>query len=157
MKVHIAITRSLDIELPPSQVKALFKDLEGTIQRFPKLRELKKLGANQYLWEMNPIGSKIANIAHEVRYGAHYTVDAKQGVLSWTPIAKQGNASIEGAFRTLEHGSGTRLEFVVKGELFDVPVPFMYRLVAPTFIQAKFAALVDVFLERTRDALATST
>lgn len=153
MKVNIAITRSLDIELPTAQVKTLLKDLEGTIRRFPKLRELKKLGTDQYLWEMNPIGSKIANIAHEVRYGAHYTVDAKAGVLSWTPIAKQGNASIEGAFNISAQGSGTRLEFKVKGELFDVPVPLMYRLVAPTFIQAKFAALVDVFLERTRDAL----
>lgn len=153
MKVNIAITRSLDIELPLSQVKTLFKDLEGTIRRFPKLRELKKLGADQYLWEMAPIGSKIANIAHEVRYGAHYTVDPKAGALTWTPIAKQGNARIEGAFRLLEQGRGVRLEFKVKGELFDVPVPFMYRLVAPTFIQAKFAALVDVFLERTRDAL----
>ena len=102
---------------------------------------------------MNPIGSKIANIAHEVRYGAHYTVDAKAGTLSWKPIAKQGNASIEGGFRVVETSSGSRLEFTVKGELFDVPVPLMYRLVAPTFIQAKFAALVDAFLERTRDAL----
>ena len=153
MKVNIAITRSLDIDLPPTKVKALFKDLEGTIKRFPKLRTLKKLGPDQYLWEMSAIGSKIANIAHEVSYGAHYTVDAKAGALSWTPIAKQGNASIEGAFRILEQGSGSRLEFKVKGELFDVPVPLMYRLVAPTFIQAKFAALVDVFLERTRDAL----
>ncbi len=155
MKVNIAITRSLDIALPANKVKVLFKDLEGTIRRFPKLRELKKLGPDQYLWEMNPIGSKIANIAHEVRYGAHYTVDAKAGLLSWKPLAKQGYASIEGAFRVLEGGSGTRLEFTVKGELFDVPVPLMYRLVAPAFIQAKFAALVDVFLERTRDALAT--
>lgn len=156
MKIHIAISRSLDIELPPAKVKSLFKDVEGTIQRFPKLRNLKKLGPDQYLWEMAPIGSRLANIAHEVRYGAHYTVDTKAGVLSWTPLAKQGNASIEGAFNISAHGSGTRLEFMVKGELFDVPVPFMYRLVAPTFIQAKFAALVDAFLERTRDALIAS-
>ncbi|MES2885350.1 MAG: hypothetical protein V4709_11125 [Pseudomonadota bacterium] len=155
MKVQIAITRSLDIDLPPTKVKVLFKDLEATIGRFPKLRELKKLGPDQYLWEMNPIGSKIAKIAHEVSYGAHYKVDAKKGELSWTPIPKQGNALVEGAFRVLEQGAGTRLEFKVKGELFDVPVPFMYRLVAPTFIQAKFAALVDAFLERTRDALTT--
>lgn len=153
MKINIAITRSLDIDLPPATLKSLFTDLETTIGRFPKLRTLKKLGPDQYLWEMKPIGSKIANIAHEVRYGAHYKVDAKKGELSWTPIAKQGNASIEGAFRILEQGSGSRLEFKVKGELFDVPVPLMYRLVAPPFIQAKFAALVDAFLERTRDAL----
>lgn len=153
MKVNIAITRSLDFDLPPAKVKSLFNDLEGTIGRFPKLRELKKLGPDQYLWEMKPIGNKIANISHEVRYGAHYKVDAKAGWLTWTPIPKQGNASVEGAFRILPQGEGTRLEFKVKGELFDVPVPLMYRLVAPTFIQAKFAALVDAFLERTRDAL----
>lgn len=153
MKVNIAITRSLDFDLPPAKVKLLFKDLETTIGRFPKLRTLKKLGPDQYLWEMKAIGSRIANIAHEVSYGAHYQVDAKKGELSWTPIPKQGNAQVEGAFRVLEHGSGTRLEFKVKGELFDVPVPLMYRLVAPTFIQAKFAALVDAFLERTRDSL----
>lgn len=153
MKVQISITRTLDIDLPPAKVSVLFKDLETTIQRFPKLRSLKKLGPDQYLWEMAPIGSRIANIAHEVRYGAHYTVDAKKGELSWTPIAKQGNASIAGRFTTTAQGKGTRLSFEVKGELLDVPVPLMYRLVAPTFIQAKFAALVDVFLERTREAL----
>jgi len=153
MKVNISISRSLDIDLPPAKVKVLFQDLEATIGRFPKLRTLKKLGPDQYLWEMNPIGSQIANISHEVRYGAHYTVDAKRGELSWKPLPKQGNASVEGSFRTLEQGGGTRLEFVVKGELFDVPVPLMYRLVAPTFIQAKFAALVDAFLERTHTAL----
>lgn len=153
MKINIAITRSLNFDLPPAKVKTLLNDLETTIGRFPKLRELKKLGPDQYLWQMRAIGSKIANIAHEVSYGAHYTVDAKAGVLTWKPTAKQGNASIEGAFNISAQGSGTRLEFKVKGELFDVPVPFMYRLVAPTFIQAKFAALVDAFLERTRDAL----
>jgi len=153
MKVNIAISRSLDIDQPPSKVKALFKDLEGTIGCFPKLRTLKKLGPDQYLWQMNAIGSKLANIAHEVSYGAHYTVDAKAGALSWKAIPKQGNASIEGAFTVREQGKGTRLSFTVKGELFDVPVPLMYRLVAPTFIQAKFAALVDVFLERTRERL----
>lgn len=153
MKVNISITRNLDLDLPAATVRPLLKDLEATIGRFPKLRSLKKLAPYQYLWQMNAIGSKLANIAHEVSYGAHYTVDAKRGELSWTPIAKQGNASIAGSFSIAEQGSGTRLSFTVKGELYDVPVPLMYRLVAPTFIQAKFAALVDVFLERTREAL----
>lgn len=153
MKVNISINRTLDIALPPAKVLPLLKDLEGTIGRFPKLRHLKALGPNQYLWEMNAIGSKIANIAHEVRYGAHYTINEKQGELSWTPLPRQGNASIAGSFHIKPQGSGTRLSFHVKGELFDVPVPLMYRLVAPTFIQAKFAALVDAFLERTHAAL----
>lgn len=155
MKINIALQRSLDIDLPPAQVNRLFTDLEGTIRRFPKLRTLSRLGPDEYLWQMGAIGSRIANIAHEVSYGAHYTVDAAAGRLSWRPIARQGNASIEGSFRVLPQGQGSRLEFSVKGELHDVPVPLVYRLVAPAFIQAKFAALVDVFLERTREALMT--
>lgn len=153
MKINIKLQRSLAIDVPSAKAKALLKDLEGTIGRFPKLRTLNKIASNQYLWRMNPIGSRIANIAHEVSYGAHYTVDAKKGDLSWTSLPKQGNASISGAFRIREQGAGTRLEFDVSGELYDVPVPFLYRLVAPIFIQTKFGALVDVFLERTRDAL----
>ncbi len=153
MKINISINRHLDIDLPPAKVKPLLKDLEGTISRFPKLRSLKKLAPEQYLWEMNTIGSRIANIAHEVSYGAHYTVDAKNGELSWTPLANLGNASIAGNFKITAHGAGSRLTFTVKGELFDVPVPLIYRLIAPTFIQAKFAALVELFLERTNAAL----
>ncbi len=154
MKIHIALTRSLEIELPPAKVTPLFTDLETTIGRFPKLKSLTPLGPDRYRWDLKPIGSRLANIAHEVSYGAHYRVDVQRGVLSWTPVAKVGNAQIEGAFRIVATATGTtRLEFEVKGELFDVPVPFLYRLVAPPFIQAKFVALVDVFLERTRDAL----
>ena len=36
----------------------------------------------------------------------------------------------------------------MKGELADVPVPLMYRLVAPAFIQGKFTALIDSFLDK---------
>ena len=154
MKVRIAITRSLAIDASPKQLMALFADLETAIGRFPKLRTLKKLGPDQYLWQMNAIGSRIANIAHEVSYGAHYAVDTERCALSWQPIAKQGNASIAGSLKLLGEGAAQRLEFVVTGELFDVPVPLLYRMLAPTFIQAKFAALVEVFLERTRVALA---
>ena len=153
MKVKICIARSLDIDHPPEQVKTLFDDLEQTIGRFPKLRTLKKLGPDQYLWEMKPIGSRIANIAHEVSYGAHYRIDATRSELSWQPLPKQGNAQIEGRFRITPNGGGTRLEFEVDGELQDVPVPLMYRLIAPSFIQMKFAALVETFLERTDAAL----
>ena len=79
MKVNIEIKRSIEVPAPYEKVEALLKDLEGTIKRFPKLRKLKKLGEMSYLWEMAPIGSRIANIAHEVSYAAHYTLDLKKG------------------------------------------------------------------------------
>ncbi len=153
MKVSIAIERSIEVPAPITQVQTLFKDLEGTIGRFPKLRKLSKLADNTYLWEMGTIGSSIANIAHEVSYAARYSVDSSGNQLSWQPVPKTGNACIEGAFKLAEHGDKTQLTFRVRGDLYDVPVPLMYRLLAPAFIQGKFTHLVDIFLERTSEAL----
>ncbi|WP_028009413.1 hypothetical protein [Solimonas flava] len=157
MNVDIKIERSVEVEAPYARVVPLLDDLEGTIRRFPKLKKLTKVGANAYLWEMSTIGSKAANIAHEVSYAAHYTVNAKRGEMSWKPLPDYGNATIEGRFALLDQGKKTKLVFDVKGKLRDVPVPLMYRLLAPPFIQGKFTRLVDIFLESTRDALLEET
>ncbi|HUP90801.1 MAG TPA: SRPBCC family protein [Solimonas sp.] len=155
MRVPIEIERSIEVPAPPAQVRALLDDIEGTIRRFPKLKKLTHLGDTSYRWDMDTIGSRMANIAHSVSYGAKYKVDPKAGMLSWTSLPGQGNATIEGAFRIEPRGAkGTRLSFRVRGELRDVPVPLMYRLLAPPFIQGKFTRLVDTFLERTREAMA---
>lgn len=153
MKVNISIARSVDVPAPVERVRGLLEDYEGTIKRFPKLRKLTPLGKDSFLWEMAPIGSKAARIAHEVSYGAKYSVNARTGELSWVPVAGKGNATIEGRMRIEGKGKATRVSFDVSGELRDVPVPLMYRLVAPPFIQGKFTRLVDVFLEQIRDDL----
>jgi hypothetical protein len=153
MKVNIEIERSALVPVPYRQVEPLLQDLEGTIGRFPKLKMLTRLGENRYLWEMRTIGSRIANIAHDVSYGAEYQLDLSRGELSWKPLPNQGNATIEGYFRIAADKDDTRLSFRVRGELRDVPVPLLYRVVAPPFIQGKFTRLVDTFLEHTRDAL----
>jgi carbon monoxide dehydrogenase subunit G len=152
MNVKIAIERSVDIGAPRARVLKMIEDLESTIRRFPKLRKLKKLADHEYLWEMSAIGSRIANIAHEVSYAARYQVDPRRGVVTFSPVRGHGNATIAGEFRLEEHGKSTQLFFRVEGELRDVPVPLLYRVVAPAFIQGKFTRLVDVFLERTAEA-----
>lgn len=154
MKVNISIARSVDMPTGIARARSLLDDYENTIRRFPKLRKLTPLDRQSYLWEMAPIGSKAAGISHEVSYAARYEVRADAGELVWTPLPRHGNAVIEGRMRVQSRGSGSRLSFDVRGELRDVPVPLMYRLVAPPFIQGKFTRLVDVFLEQTRDALA---
>ena len=153
MNVDIKIERSVEVEAPFATVAPLLDDLEGTIRRFPKLKKLTKVGNNAYLWEMSTIGSKAANIAHEVSYGAQYTINARRGELSWKALPDHGNATIEGRFQLLDRGGKTKLVFDVKGKLRDVPVPLMYRLLAPPFIQGKFTRLVDIFLENTREAV----
>lgn len=153
MKVGIQVERSLDIAAPYQQAQSLLQDFETTIRRFPKLRKLTRLADGAYLWEMSPIGSKIARIAHEVVYAAHYRVDLGRGELTWTPLRDQGNATISGHFRLRNRGDKTSLSFAVSGELRDVPVPLMYRLAAAPFIQGRFTYLVDQFLQRTAEAV----
>jgi carbon monoxide dehydrogenase subunit G len=153
MKVNIEIERTASVPVPYAQVEPLLRDLEGTIGRFPKLKKLTKLGENKYRWDMRTIGSRIANIAHDVSYGALYSLDLKRGEISWKPLPGEGNATIEGFFRITEGGDETKLTFRVRGELRDVPVPLLYRMVAPPFIQGKFTRLVDTFLDDTREAL----
>ncbi|MFP5306823.1 MAG: hypothetical protein ACLGI7_13490 [Gammaproteobacteria bacterium] len=153
MKVNISIARSVEIAAGVERVQPLLREYASLIGRFPKLRRLTPLRRDAYLWEMAPIGSRTARIAHEVSYAAAYTVDADAGVLEWKPLPDYGNAVIEGRMRLQPSTGGCRLSFDVRGELRDVPVPLMYRLVAPPFIQGKFTRLVDVFLEQTRDSL----
>lgn len=153
MKISISIERSLEVPAPHAKARSLLQDLEGTLRRFPKLRSLKKVGDNAYLWEMRAIGSSVAGISHEVSYAAKYSVDSGKGRMSWEPLPRYGNAIIAGSFQLKDSGTGTRMVFGVDGELRDVPVPFMYRLLAPPFIQGKFTRLIDIFLEQTRDAL----
>ncbi|MGH8462050.1 MAG: hypothetical protein ACRESS_10620 [Stenotrophobium sp.] len=153
MKIAIAIERSLDVSASFEQTRGLLNDLEGTIRRFPKLHSLKKLGDQDYLWKMNPAGVQILGISHQISYAARYAVNAGRSRLSWEPLPQHGNALIRGNLQLKPIGTGTRLIFGVKGELDQVPVPFMYRLLAPAFIQGKFTRLVDVFLERTHAAL----
>lgn len=156
MDIKIEIERSLSVRAPYARTLQLLKDLEATMGRFPKLKKLTRVGDNSYLWEMQTIGSRLAKIAHDVSYAAKYSTDLKRGELSWKPLPRHGNASIEGWFRLTDQGVDTRLSFSVKGLLRDVPVPLMYRLLAPPFIQGKFTHLVDEFLARTAAALEDS-
>lgn len=153
MKVNIEIERSLFLDLPPEQARRLVEDVETTLGRFPKLKKLTRLGPDRYLNELRAIGSSIANIEHEVTYGAAYRRSADGATLDWDAIPGQGNASISGSFSVLPKKTGSELRLKVKGELRDVPIPLMYRLAATPFIQGKFTHLIDIYLERTRDAL----
>ena len=152
VNVDINVERKLEVALPLDKVSPLLDDLEAQLKRFPKLRKLSRLAPNQYRWDMAVIGSKAANIAHEVSYAAHYTVDGKNTEVRFKPMPEHGNATLEGRLRLVDHGSTTQLAFEVRGRLRDVPVPLMYRLLAPAFIQGKFVRLVETYLEATRDA-----
>lgn len=153
MNIDLAIDRRLLLPVDYSRAEPLLADIEGTIRRFPNLRNLTRLDERSWLWEMRTMGSRLAKIAHDVSYGARYTQDLKGGRLSWEPVPGRGNASISGEFRIRRAPTGTELAFQVRGRLFEVPVPLLYRPVAPKFISMKFEALVQRFLAATGEAL----
>jgi hypothetical protein len=152
MKVSIAIERSLRVPGPIRRLTPMLADLEGTLRHFPRLSTLTPLGDQVYLWQMKRIGSRTANIQHEVRYAARYHVDTRKRQLTWEPVPGHGNAHIGGKLSLETDGDAALLHIRVQGELLDVPVPLLYRPLAGPFIQGKFACLVDGFLENLRDA-----
>lgn len=148
MNIKIEIERSLDVSMTREQMAAMLKDVESTLKKFPKLKKLHAMSAQDFRLDMQTIGSKIAKIAHDVSFGARCAVDPAKAELSWKPVPNVGNAQIEGLLRLSGEGKAAKLSLKVRGELHDVPVPLMYRLVAPAFIQGKFSALLDAYLER---------
>ena len=148
MNIKIDIERHKTVPVTQAQLANLLTDIEGTLKKFPKLRKLHALGEQDYRLDMQTIGSSVAKIAHDVSFGARCSADRAKSALSWKPLPKVGNAQIEGHLQLAGEGKSTRLTLRVKGELHDVPVPLMYRLVAPAFIQGKFSALIDTFLDK---------
>lgn len=156
MNVKIEIERSALAPVPYEEAQALLQDVEGTIRLFPKLRKLTRQKDGSHLWELAPIGSKVANISHEVSFAAKFLVEPDKGLVQWKPIKDKGNASIEGRLQLRPRGDLTHMTLRVNGDLRDVPVPMMFRLVAPAFIQGKFAALVEHYFVKLGEALGVS-
>jgi carbon monoxide dehydrogenase subunit G len=153
MNVEIEIERSATVPVAYAQAQALLHDVENTIRLFPKLRKLTRQKDGSYLWELAPIGSKVANISHEVSFAARFVVDPQEGLVHWKPVKGKGNARIEGRLQLRPHGQATAMSLRVNGDLYDVPVPLMFRLVAPSFIQGKFAALVERYFVKLGESL----
>lgn len=147
VNIKIDLERHKTVPLRQAQLASLLTDVEGTLKKFPKLKKLSALGGQDFRLDMQTIGSSIAKIAHDVSFGARCSADPAQSEMSWKPLPKVGNAQLEGQLRLAGEGKSTRITLRVRGELHDVPVPLMYRLVAPAFIQGKFSALIDGFLE----------
>ncbi len=143
MNIQIDIRRHKAVSLSPAQLNALVGDPQATLKRFPKLRRLQVLGPGEFRLDLKTVGSRVARIAHDVSFGAR--VESSEGELRWQAMPEIGNARLQGV---LHYEGDERLSLHVEGELRDVPVPLMYRLVAPAFIQGKFSALADAYLDR---------
>lgn len=157
MNIKIDIERHKTVPVAQAQLAGLLTDVEGTLKKFPKLRKLSALGDQDYRLDLQTIGSSVAKIAHDVSFGARCSTDRARSTLTWKPLPKVGNAQIEGQLQLAGEGKSTRLSLHVRGELHDVPVPLMYRLVAPAFIQGKFSALIDVYLDKLAASSAKGT
>lgn len=156
MKVNIKIDRSTDLPVPFEHAQALFEDIERTLRRFPKLRKLTPLGGDTWRWDLEAFRPPVGNIHHEVSYGAKYQLDPRRSELRWTPVAGVGNAQIHGVLRLAAAGAQTRLEFEVSGELREIDVPLLMRPATPGYVNTVFNNLVEIFLDRTREAITAS-
>ena len=146
MDIKIELKRKISADVSAAQMAAVLGDPHATLKQFPKVKKLTALKDDAFRIDLKTIGSSVARVAHDVSFGADCSFDASNNSLSWEPVKSVGNALIRGELRfDKEHKS---LILNVNGQLKGVPIPLMYRLVAPAFIQGKFSALSDAWLER---------
>lgn len=154
MNIKLDIERHALLPVDLATARHLLHDLEATIGRFPNLKKLTRLGPDQYRWDMRTMGVRIARIAHDLSYAAHYQIDHAANVIRFKPLPGHGNALIGGEIRIEPQGTQTGLRFKVEGVMHDVPVPLLYRPLAGPFIVNKMSMLIERFLFATADALA---
>lgn len=128
---------------------ALMKDLQAVeplLAIFPKLEKLTKLSANEYEWQLKPVGAM--GVMHAVHYAASYQVDVASGTLSFKAKEGIGNATLSGKFEFTKKGSAVEVEIEINGQLRDIKVPMLLRAATPGFIKTMFEGLVDRFMEK---------
>lgn len=157
MNIKLDLERRRLLPVPHAQALTLLDDLEATLGRFPNLKVLTRLGPDQYRWDLKTMGVRIARIAHDLSYAAHYSVDRKAGAIRWKPLPGHGNALIGGEIRITASGEDTAMLFRIDGVMHDVPVPLLYRPLAGPFIVDKLGNLIDRYLAATATALAAAT
>lgn len=154
MNITLDLERRRLLPVPHAKALTLLDDLETTLGRFPNLKGLTRLGPDQYRWDLRTMGVRIARIAHDLSYAAHYRVDREAGAIRWKPLPGHGNALIGGEIRIADNGDDTAMVFRIDGVMHDVPVPLLYRPLAGPFIVDKLGTLIDRYLAATATALA---
>ncbi len=157
MDVNVDIERSETVAVPFARARERMLDLEGTLRLFPKLAKLTPLGDRRYLWELEPIGFKPARISHTVRYATAFSVDVDSGVVEWSPIAGQGNSLISGRWVTVDHGDRIDITLSISGTVGGLRVPLPLRPAVPPFVRSVFADLVEGFLTRLAEKVASGS
>lgn len=154
MNINLNIERRLLLPVDHNRALSLLDDLEATISRFPKLKQLTRQDNDCYLWELRTMGVRIAGIAHDVSFGAQYAIDHPNAAILWQPLPEHGNAQLSGEIRLTPVGSQTDMLFRMEGVIGEVNVPLLYRPLAGPFIVNKVGTLIERFLVRTAETLA---
>lgn len=146
MDCKLALDKKSSIQV---NYDALMKDLqaiEPLLAIFPKLEKLTKLSANEYEWQLKPVGAM--GVMHAVHYAASYQVDVAAGTLSFKAKEGIGNATLSGKFEFTKKGGAVEVEIEINGQLRDIKVPMLLRAATPGFIKTMFEGLVDRFMEK---------
>ena len=142
MNVQINAKQSAVSAVPLERAREHLRKLEELLRLFPKLKAMQSRGDGVYFCELEPLGT--AGISHSVRYASRYSVDLEKGLVSWAPVAGEGNANIQGRCELTSEGAGTRVSLHIWGELHDLSVPLLARPLVGPYIKATFDGLVPL-------------
>jgi carbon monoxide dehydrogenase subunit G len=131
------------VKAKAAKVFALLSDVPASASHFPKVDAVTDLGKGVFQWEMQKVGTPQVNI--QTVYSSKYKVDAKKGIVSWSPVKDTGNAQVSGGWTITDQKKSTVLKLVVKATVF-VPLPDIMQAIVQPVVSSEFEKLLDQYI-----------
>lgn len=143
ISADVDLEYEFSVKANAKEVFTLLSDVPASSSHFPKVQAVTDLGRGVFQWEMQKVGTPQVNI--QTVYASKYKVDAKKGLVSWTPVKDVGNAQVSGAWTITDQKKFTALKLVVQATVF-VPLPDIMQAIVQPVVSAEFEKLLDQYI-----------
>ncbi len=143
INVHIDLGYEFAVKADATTVFGVLSDVPVSASFFPKLHRLVDLGAGAYRWEMEKIGLGQATL--QTVYASKYVASKAKGSVVWTPVPGEGNASVAGSWKIVDHKKSTHLTLKIDGDI-GLPLPGLMKVVVAPVVEAEFEKLVEQYI-----------
>ena len=149
--VLLDIQREFETAASSAKVFGLLSDVPKSAASFPDVESLEDLGGNTFRWTMEKIAIGEQTLQQTI-YACCYHSDPVLQSVTWSPVAGDGNALVDGAWRITGGEKGSAVTLKTTGKLFvDLP-GFLQFLLSPMIVFA-FTQKIDRYITNIKEEL----
>ena len=142
--VAVELGYEFDVKASAQEVFDVLADVPVSASFYPKVDKLTDLGDGAYRWDMERIG--IGQIHLQTIYASKYVSNRAKGIVSWTPVAGEGNALVSGNWKISDNKKSTNVVLTIEAELTE-PLPALMKVVVAPLVEAEFEKLTEQYID----------